>query len=86
MDQIVKTVLAWAEHAAGPFHGYSKEQIAPHLKIVIETALGIGGPVVDGVDKVDFAYCWDENDQISVVVDSEKFTNDMLVVKGGKCQ
>ena len=77
----VKTLVEWAKHAAEPFNGMPKEKISEHLKFAVDHAINIGKIAVPGIDKISFAYKWDEDNYIHVVLEPDKFSDDMLVIK-----
>lgn len=83
-EKVNDLVKVWAEHAMIPFQGFEREKIEKQLSLAIGTALKTGASVIEGLDSVQFAYMWDENNQITVEMDPEKFTEDMLVIKGAQ--
>jgi hypothetical protein len=86
MDKNMRALIrAWAEHAAVPFQGRPREDVHLHLQNAIGLAIRVGAPVIEGLDEVILAYSWDEENRISVVLDSEQFTDEMLVVRGAQC-
>lgn len=74
-------ILTWAQHAAIPFQGHPcSSDVATALKVSITKALSIGGAVIPGLSDVEFAYRWDDKNEISVVMDPGEFLEDDLVI------
>jgi len=81
-DSQNKMILSWAEHAAKPFHGMGRDESERHLRMAIGMALSVGSPVIEDIGQVEFAYAWDEDGNISVEMNSDRFAPDMLVIRG----
>jgi hypothetical protein len=79
-SQTREMLLNWAEYAAGPFQGSPREEVEAKLKLTMGQALRMGIRAVPKLEGAKIAYIWDENDKISVILDIDKMTDDMLVI------
>ena len=72
----------WANHAAIPFQGQSRSDVSEKLVLAIGTAIKTASRVIGDLDEVKIGYRWDDRNNIIVERDPERFTSDMLIVKG----
>ena len=78
----VDLMKAWADHAARPFQGMQRSDIQEQLVIAIGMAIRVAAPLVRGLSDVIIAYKWSEKNVITVEMNPEEITQDMLIVKG----
>jgi len=81
-NETEEMVRMWAEHAAKPFQGLSREDCEKQISIAIGTAIKAGAPIIEGISDAVFAYDWDDENNISVITDQRLMTGQMLIIRG----
>lgn len=82
-NDIDDMMVAWAEHAAAPFHGQKRVDSEKALRVAIGIAIKIGKGLFDIPEDFEFAYSWDKDNRISVVFDRKHIDYDtMAVIRG----
>ena len=75
-----KILQGWAEKAAIPFQGVARLSCEAHLRMSMGVALRHGMKVFPEFSGIKFAYSWDDENNISVVMDMNKVTKGMLIL------
>lgn len=73
---------SWAEKAAEPFSGKDREEVISGLRLAVGHSIRAAATTFADFEKMSFAYYWDGDNNIFVEMDEDKFTEDMLIIRG----